>query len=348
MKKIIFLTLIMNLCFSDIFFSGDARFRPRYDIKEFGKNSILENGDNVESLSNIYYQYRARLNIKADIGDGWFFNSKIGTNNDVAGMTKMEYGTKPELSFMEIYFGYQDKDCGYWAGLLPLKSNPALDIHFYSDDLVDIPFVLKSNSTIAGLSGFSTISNHKLNWFLSMELNNDNSIVIKPDMTIDSTITVEISDLYTLGFDMNFDLGPISATPRVLISKGDVEADFGLDKFTYGTEFKLPSFSNVKSTLSYYISSSDGDDDAQIYESNHMRFLVTSPLKNGKLKFFYDMASKDDDDISYLWLSYTHSCYKGDMGEVTISPTYRLQTGKLGDEDYSRNKIEITTQIKFN
>ena len=33
-----------------------------------------------------------------------------------------------------------------------------------------------------------------------------------------------------------------------------------------------------------------------------MRFLVTSPLKNGKLKFFYDMANKDDDDI------FTYGC----------------------------------------
>ena len=58
-------------------------------------------------------------------------------------------------------------------------------------------------------------------------------------------------------------------------------------------------------------------------------------------------ASKDNDDLSYLWASYTHICYKGDMGEVTISPTYRLQKGKPGEIDYSRNKIEITTQVKF-
>ena len=64
MKKIIFLTLILNLCFSDIFFSGDARFRPRYDIKENGDNS---------STSDLYYLYRARLNVKSDIGDGCFF-----------------------------------------------------------------------------------------------------------------------------------------------------------------------------------------------------------------------------------------------------------------------------------
>ena len=336
MKKILFLTLIINLCFSEINFSGDTRFRPRYDIKENGDNS---------STSDLYYLYRGRLNVKANIGDGWFFNSKIGTNS-VAGMTKMgdvAFTNKPELSFMEIYFGYQDEDCGYWAGLLPLKSNASLDIHFYYDKLVDIPFVLNSNSSIAGISGFSTIFNKRLNWFLSMDENNTN-------LTVDTLEEeTESSDVYTLGLDVNFDLGPISTIPRVIVSMG-YEDD--ITPLTYGAEFKLPTFSKIKSSLSYYMSSNGKDGDLDFYESNHTRFLVTTPIHKGKLKFFYDMASKDNDDVSYLWLSYTHTCYKGDMGEITLSPTYRFQTGRnageeIFDKDYSRNKIELTTQIKF-
>ena len=54
---------------SEIQFSGDARFRPRYDIKENGDGS---------STSDLYYMYRARLNMKADIGEGWFFNTQLG------------------------------------------------------------------------------------------------------------------------------------------------------------------------------------------------------------------------------------------------------------------------------
>jgi len=38
---------------------------------------------------------------------------------------------------------------------------------------------------------------------------------------------------------------------------------------------------------------------------------------------------------------------------MTLSPTFRLQTGKGAgsdsfDEDYSRSKFEVTAQIKFN
>ena len=64
------------------------------------------------------------------------------------------------------------------------------------------------------------------------------------------------------------------------------------------------------------------------------------------------MASKNKDETSFMWLSYTHTCYKGSMGEVTISPTIRLQNGKGAgsdsfDKNYSRSKFEVTTQIKF-
>ena len=70
------------------------------------------------------------------------------------------------------------------------------------------------------------------------------------------------------------------------------------------------------------------------------------------MKILIPMASKDDDKVSFIWLSYTHTCYKGDMGEVTLSPTLRLQNGKGAgtdsfDEDYSRSKFEVTAQIKF-
>ena len=44
--------------------------------------------------------------------------------------------------------------------------------------------------------------------------------------------------------------------------------------------------------------------------------------------------------------------YKSNNGSVSISPTYRIQNGGYSsgvfDEDYSRSKFEITTEIKFN
>ena len=76
MKYIIIYLSLFSILVADINISGDARFRPRYDLKVNGDES---------STGDMYYLYRARINLKADIDDGWFFNSKIGTNG-TAGM----------------------------------------------------------------------------------------------------------------------------------------------------------------------------------------------------------------------------------------------------------------------
>ena len=66
MKNILLCLISISFLIADIHISGDARVRPRYDITENGDGS---------STSDLYYMYRARLNMKADIGDGWFFNT---------------------------------------------------------------------------------------------------------------------------------------------------------------------------------------------------------------------------------------------------------------------------------
>ena len=83
-----------------------------------------------------------------------------------------------------------------------------------------------------------------------------------------------------------------------------------------------------------------------------MRFLTSYSLKSGKLKFFYDIAKKDSDQVDFVWLSYTHTCFKGEFGTVSISPTLRLQSGTGAgsddfDDGFTRSKFELTTQIKF-
>ena len=170
MKKIILSIIALSFLMSEIQFNGDARFRPRYDIKENGDGS---------STADLYYMYRARLNMKADIGEGWFFNSKLGINQ-ISGHAKLgqvyddeaiSYTYKPTMSFMELYFGQMKNDWGFWAGIFPLKYNPSLDLHFYDDKLVDIPFVLLSNGAIGGFAGYKTVMGHKLNWFLSVDSN---------------------------------------------------------------------------------------------------------------------------------------------------------------------------------
>ena len=353
MKKILLSIIALSFLMSEIQFSGDARFRPRYDIKEYG--------DGVSSdTADLYYMYRARLNMKADIGDGWFFNSKLGTNN-VSGMTKIgdsgnepgiETSYRPTVSFMELYFGQIKDDWGFWAGAFPLKYNPSLDLHFYHDKLVDIPFALFSNSSTLGFAGYKKIMGHKLNWFLSV----DNNVVERTEPVEGDPI--DNCDDFTLGMDASLTFGSVSVTPRFLTSFGGTEDD--IYPTTLGGEILLPEFAGFNWGTSYYVSVNgefsklmETQDIDGYYKSDHMRVSISKKYNNRtNFKFFYDIASKDNDNVSYIWLSSTHTLYKGEMGEVTMSPTFRLQTGKdAGTEDfndnYSRTKIELTTQIKF-
>ena len=349
MKNIILSLIAFSFLMSDIQFSGDARFRPRYDIKENGDGS---------STSDLYYMYRARLNMKADIGDGWFFNTQLGTAN-TAGMTTMgvdeditawgpgnQNSNRPPVNFMQLYFGNMKDDWGFWAGAFPLKYNPSLDLHFYSDKLVDIPFVLFNNSSTTGFAGYKSMYGYKLNWFLSV----DNNVTEREEFSDDSE-PIDDCDDFTLGMDANLTFGSVSVTPRLLTSFGGTDDD--IYPMTLGADILLPEMAGFNSGFSYYTSTQGKEEDAEYYKADHMRLSLSRPIKEGKLKFFYDMASKDDDKVSYIWLSYTHTCFKGEMGEVTLSPTFRLQTGKGAgsdsfDKDYSRSKFEVTTQIKFN
>jgi hypothetical protein len=369
MKNIILSLIAFSFLMSDIQFSGDARVRPRYDIKENGDGS---------STSDLYYMYRARLNMKADIGDGWFFNTQLGTAN-TAGMTTMgvdeditawgpgnQNSNRPPVNFMQLYFGSMKDDWGFWAGAFPLKYNPSLDLHFYSDKLVDIPFVLFNNSSTTGFAGYKSMYGYKLNWFLSV----DNNVTEREEPVDDSNDEpIDDCDDFTLGIDAQLTFGSVSVTPRLLTSFGGTDDD--IYPTTFGADILLPEVAGFNSSFSYHLSTNGEEGDDGYYEADHMRLSLSRKIKEGKLKFFYDMASvsnaeynqnidlnndgilnKDNDQVSFLWLSYTHTCYKGDMGEVTLSPTLRLQNGKGAgtdsfDEDYSRSKFEVTAQIKF-
>ncbi len=347
MKKII-ISIIVSLSFAAIEFSGDARFRPRYDVKEY---------TNSDNTADFYFLYRGRLNIKADIGEGWFFSTKIGTN-DVAGMTKMGSITsgpsdgpgnlnsnRPNLSFLELYYGYMQEDKGLWVGAFPLKYTPAYDLHFYSDKLVDIPFVLFNHSSVTGMAGYKIVGDYKLNWFLSLDENVTNSV----EAALDGVEQTE-KDSYILGLNSTFNINNITITPSVLLSFGEDDLPN-----TYGFDLGFPKFSKITSGFSYFLS------DHEDYDANLIRFSAS----DGKWKLFYDLVDKkntivgldgelttSDDSLSYLWLSYKFVCYKSNNGSVSISPTYRIQNGGYSsgvfDEDYSRSKFEITTEIKFN
>ena len=352
MKNKILCTLLLSFLVASIDISGDARFRPRYDIKK--------NGDET-STSDMYYLYRARLNLKADIGEGWFFSTKLASNG-ASNMTQMGNNypgsylegpgninsSRPSVFFTELYFGYSNEKCGLWVGAFPIKYNPSLDLHFYPDKLVDVPFATYNYSSTTGLAGYKTLLNQKINWFLSVDENITNTQEMLD--CCGEIETTKASDMYTYGTETKLSVGPVSLAPRLLISFGGSEQ--GLGAITYGAELGLPKLAGIASSLSFHQSSNGSDGDDDYYSANHLRFLTSYSLESGKLKFFYDIAKKDSDQVDFVWLSYTHTCFKGEFGTVSISPTLRLQSGTGAgsddfDDGFTRSKFELTTQIKF-
>lgn len=345
---------LLSLVLADIYVSGDARIRPRMDIKNIPP----------EYKSNdLYYLYRARLNIKADIGKEFFLNLKLGTN-DISAISKMadpdenstngpgNYNSyRPQVNFLELYYGFYTEKFGIWAGAFPLKYNPALDIHYYPWQMVDIPWARYNNNTITGFAGYNYLLKYKINWILSVDKNNINSEEI-------GSLATDQKDTYSLGFNTSIDVGPISITPRFLYTLAGESENAPM---TLGGDIKLLEIAGFTSSLSYYMSSNSnegGENYIKKYEANHIRLKLDGKIGPGNLSFFYDIASNTPDgeiqrDYNYLWLSYEYIVHKSEMGSVTLKPTFRMQNGGYDEggsyvEDYSRNKIEFTTEFKFN
>ena len=411
MKKIILCLFVFSYVMAEIKISGDARFRPRYETVDYEFDFDGDNGDYKNEESDSYFLYRARLNLEADISENWFFKTQLATTSK-AGMTTMgsdgalfsndlsigmgnRNSYRPMVNFNQLYFGYKNDKRGVWVGAYPLAHHPGLDIHFYPDNIVGLPWLISNNGSTLGAAGYEVVSNYKINWFLSVDKNNINqSAIDEGGNDIDSSF----SNHYTLGLSTSLAFNDFVITPYLLKSFGNDKIVYtGQDNIdddwedvgevmptTFGAHVKIPEeLTGIASvSTSYFMSSygstsdswyrEDGGDGVMNdswnkniynYEIDHLRLSVEAPYQNGKIKFFYDIASKswntfpqDDDnedwvetsDYSYMWLSYTRTIYNGEKGSVSITPTFRLTGIETGDYyEYSKSRFEITGEIKF-
>ncbi len=336
MKILFLLIILLSSIFAKIEISGDARVRPRLDI--------IETGEPTSDSDDFYFLYRARLNINSDIGDGYFFNSKLGSNSP-AGFKKMGKGVKVEdenydnqgLDFVELYFGYKKEKSGLWGGLLPIKHNSAMDIHFYPNKLLDIPWVIWNNSTITGFAGYQQFSNHKFNWFLSV----DNQRVDNIDGT-----NIELNDDYTFGINSTVKIGELNFNPHLLYAISDENS---VSPITFGSDFHLPNIGVFTSSLSFFKSMNSN---LEKYEIDHFRFKLNGKINEGMLNFFFDIATKNQTEepdrvLKYIWASYSYKWFNGEFGDIVLRPTIRIQNGSITNENYLRTKFELTMEIRF-
>ena len=353
MKKlftaVILLTLVITGAYADIKMTGDARVRPRLDI--------VDQGSYDNRTDNIYYFYRARLNVAADIGEGYFFKTKLGYNG-AANFAKFGTGTLPTgislasagrspLSFMEVYFGHQSKSYGWAAGIIPVPHNPLLDMHFYPGKMANIPWLLFNNAAAPGFDFNYRLAGGKFDLKVLVD-NNDGVKESSEGDIIDSLTT---TDQYSLDASYSLALSGIKLTPQFLMTIAD-EGDPA--PVTYGAALALPKVAGF-GVSAYFGMTNQNADDTNAYSGWITRAKLVGMLGPGALTAWYDIATYTPDDASleptntsFMWISYTYTLHKSDKGSVTLAPTYRLYTQETeGSLDYARTNIELTTQITF-
>ena len=339
---------------ADVTWSGDARLRPRLDIRDRGEFG--------NKTTDGYYYYRARLNLRGDIGDGWFGHVQLGTNGfaywtgkfgDPTGGSKpssssVDGASRGPVDFMLLYFGRKTKEFGYWGGLIPLDglSNPVLDVHYYPSIMIDVPYFLYSNNGAHGFAGFVAFGDHKLNATLLVD-NNDGILTEDPDGDVVSST----HDQYSVMLDAPLKAGKATIQPVVILTA----ADAGMDApITFGANLTSPKVGQFTFYATAAMSMQRAGGEANEYDAMYFRGKTVGTVGPGKLTAWVDVANVKNDasDVErkffYIWLDYAINIYKSDQGSVDIKPTWRhIKREQDGSLDETREKIELTIDFKF-
>lgn len=351
----ILLVAMVGSAMAEVTWSGDARIRPRLDIRDYG--------DIKDKTTDGYYYYRARLNLRGDIGEGWFGQVQLGTNgfaywtgkfgdpgasgNSKPSGSSVDGASRGPVDFMLIYFGRKTKEFGYWGGLIPVNglANPLLDVHYYPLQMIDVPFFLYSNNGAHGFAGFVTFGQHKLNATLLVD---DNDGILSEDPTGNTVASTH--DQYSLMLDAPLKVGKATVQPVVILTAADAGRDAPK---TFGANLTSPKVGQFtfNATAAASLQQSGGRD--REYEAMYFRGKVSGMAGPGKLTAWVDVANLEYDNsierkYFYLWLDYAITVYKSDQGSVSIKPTWRhIKREQDGVLDETREKIELTIDFKF-
>lgn len=341
---------------AEVVWTGDARIRPRMDIRD--------RGDYGNTTTDGYYYYRARLNVKGNIGDGWFGHVQLGTNgfaywtgkfgdpsasgNSKPSSSSVDGASRGPVDFMLIYFGRKTTEFGYWGGLIPLNglSNPLLDVHYYSNVMVDVPYFLYSNNGAHGFAGFVAVGDHKLNATLIVD---DNEGIKTEDP--DGNLISKTHDQYSMMFDALLKAGKATIQPVVIVTA----ADAGMDApMTFGANLTSPKVGQFTFYATAAMSMQRAGGDAAEYDAMYFRGKAVGSVGPGKLTAWVDVANKKFDAVDierkylYWWLDFAIPVYSSDQGSVSIKPTWRhIKREQDGSLDETREKIELTIDFKF-
>jgi len=365
MRKLVIISLALLMIsglWAEITWSGSARLRPRIDMKDYGDFPVYDSAldDYKESQTDIYWWYRAYLDMLADIGGGWMFKAQLSAFGP-ANFTKFGAGSlphsaaygsasRPAMLFNQLYYGYKGEQFGFFGGLVPISgiNNPGMDIHFYPDMVVDIPWVLFNISAATGFTGYYDLGFAKLNGFFTF----DNEVLNTVEYEVGEK--AELSETKSIGLDATLMVGPAWVQPVLIKTMGE---DVMWSPMTVGVNAGMKVMENYGLSGGFFSTTQDEEDGLfGKYSGTLFRIKATGPdpLGMGSFAIWYDMATMDFDtmdyenDLTYLWAHWNIVVYKSEQGSVAIKPTFRFLTDEIADNyDFTRTRFEINTEIKF-
>lgn len=356
MKKIFsILTVLLVMgwgsnAFAQISWSGDLQVRPRYDMKDYGKYGGVKN--------DMYYMMRARLNMKVNIGGGWFGHVQLGHYNYAgyyytSGLAEQpglagDPIARPGVNFNLMYFGYHGKSFGIEGGIIPLNgiANPMYDIHYLPGKMIDIAFAIYRLNSATGFKGYIKAGPGKINYLATK----DNNEYYATD--VNGNVTKDLHDTYTFGVDYSFKAGGFSFQPAIYFTyaSNNVAAPT-----TYGINIATPKFGGFGFGFTAAMTSNNADNTNK-YDGSLFRFKVVGKLGPGALTAWYDLAQRTDKlssgdqktNYGYVYLAYTYTLFKSKTSKVIMMPRVRVisETNDV-NKDFNRKKIECLFIASF-
>lgn len=355
LKYVLFILIAFSTWMSaqNIKIFGDAVVRPRYDV--------IDQGAYANSSNDFQYLYRARINLRSELDENWFFQTQLAHAGygsfAFAGFERTEYriptsvdgAIRPGVHFMNLYFGRTGKDWSFMAGLIPLNGleNPLLDVHYYPSRIVDIPFALFSVNGATGATGHFNIAGNKFEYSALVD-GNEGKFVESPA----GNELYDKHDNYTFMLRYNIAAGGLTVSPIVMYALAN---DSTAAPLTLGGIVKLPEISGVK--LSAVVGTSSQSNTATTeYSIFYSRVRADMPIGPANFTLWFDFATRTDKyaagdeehTFTYIWAKYDYPIVKTDKGSLYVGPTFRWATDKADNvKDFSRIKAEVTVTYSF-
>ena len=354
MKKL--LSLVCGLAMLAVFattaeagikISGDMQVRPR---GEFTETKV--DGEEVTSKEELYWLYRLRLKIAADLGDG-FFAKALLANHSAGWFATIGSDKAPafpenlsDFGVNHMYFGRMMQNSHYVVGWMPVNSfnNPIYDLTVYPSQPLGIPYFLLANDRIFGLNYGAKVGPGELNA----------SVLVLDDHLKDTEGFFR--DEYAIHLMYKTNIGDITIDPQLLAAITDVNLfSMGYNDatpWTIGTNVVIPA-GDIKFTVGGFYTFCDDSDTGVDYDG----YLFRVKAERGPVRAWVDYSSMNDDSFGasdeynnmYIWAQYNWKVHESSMGSLTLSPTVRYLTTDKNDGalESQRLRTELWAQVAF-